>query len=218
MDKPSAAATDEKKRRRQQLDMQKLIIGAVLLLIFFAAGARFGDYLRQEEEQPTVAQVGTAPGMLEDDIKGAVAEPGVYQLPEDSRVEDALAAAGLLENAQTQLLNMAALLVDGTELIVPYADGDIDWNALAAERGGRYFGLSAAEGEGTTEDLVPLVNINTADADELQRLSGIGEVKAQRIIEHREQYGPFVTIEQIMNVAGIGEATFANIREQICVE
>ena len=93
-----------------------------------------------------------------------------------------------------------------------------DTEALAAERGGRYFGLSAAEGEGTTEDLVPLVNINTADADELQRLSGIGEVKAQRIIEHREQYGPFVTIEQIMNVAGIGEATFANIREQICVE
>ena len=91
--------------------------------------------------------------------------------------------------------------------------------ASAFAAGQRIFGHPARQlYRECTVHLVPLVNINTADADELQRLSGIGEVKAQRIIEHREQYGPFVTIEQIMNVAGIGEATFANIREQICVE
>ena len=209
---------DKKTKRQSSLNMQKIIIGVVLVLIFFAAGARFGVCLSNDQSAPVVGEE-TAPGMLKVDIKGAVANPGLYDLLEGSRVADALAAAGELSNAETGLLNMAAILVDGTELIVPYQSGEIDWNELAQSRGGIYYGSDTADDTtGTTAAMVGMININTATVEELQQLSGIGEVKAQRIIEHREQNGPFVTIEQIMNVSGIGNATFEKIREHICVE
>ena len=212
--------TDKKSKRKVNVDMQKVIIGVVLLLIIFAAGARFGAYLHHDGQTVTAGE-DTSAGVVMVDIKGAVSNPGLYQLPAGSRVEDALAAAGALADAEPQLLNMAALLVDGSELIVPYQQGEIDWNALAASRGVVYYGVETAAD--TTENsggdaMVGVININTATVEELQQLSGIGEVKAQRIIEHREQNGPFVTIEQIMNVSGIGNATFEKIREHICVE
>ena len=212
--------TDKKSKRKVNVDMQKVIIVVVLLLIIFAAGARFGAYLHHDGQTVTAGE-DTSAGVIMVDIKGAVSNPGLYQLPAGSRVEDALAAAGALADAEPQLLNMAALLVDGSELIVPYQQGEIDWNALAASRGGVYYGVetAAAATENSGGDaMVGVININTATVEELQQLSGIGEVKAQRIIEHREQNGPFVTIEQIMNVSGIGNATFEKIREHICVE
>ena len=212
--------TDKKSKRKVNVDMQKVIIGVVLLLIIFAAGARFGAYLHHDGQTVTAGE-DTSAGVVKVDIKGAVSNPGLYQLPAGSRVEDALAAAGALADAEPQMLNMAALLVDGSELIVPYQQGEIDWNALAASRGGVYYGVetaAAATGSSGGNAMVGVININTATVEELQQLSGIGEVKAQRIIEHREQNGPFVTIEQIMNVSGIGNATFEKIREHICVE
>ena len=211
---------DKKSKHKVNVDMQKVIIGVVLLLIIFAAGARFGAYLHHNEQAVTAGEDAVA-GEVTVDIKGAVGNPGLYQLPAGSRVEDALAAAGMLADAEPQLLNLAAILVDGSELIVPYQQGEIDWNALASSRGGVYYGVetaAAATESSGSDTMIGIININTATVEELQHLSGIGEVKAQRIIEHREQNGPFVTIEQIMNVSGIGNATFEKIREHICVE
>ena len=215
MHQDSAEKTD--KKRRSSLDMRKIIIALVLMLLFFVAGVRFGDYL--SGNSPTADGESAETVGVKVDVKGAVESPGVYQFPEGSRVEDALATLELKADAEPALLNAAAILEDGSELIIPYSNGDIDWNALAQSRGGDYYGTPASSG-GTTDSMagVGVININTASIEELQQLSGIGEVKAQNIIDHREANGPFVTIEQIMDVSGIGTATFEKIKEHISVE
>lgn len=198
---------------RALLNMQSIIIGAALLLLMIAAGLHFVGYIRGDA--PNTAIAATATGGTERtvvvDVKGAVLSPGLYRLPQGSRVEDALQQAGLTADAAPELLNRAAPLSDGSELIVPVKNGAIDWNALIGQRGGAYYSFTGAGGGSLT-------NINTAGADELQQLPGIGEVNAAAIVAYREANGPFVTKEQIMNVTGIGEATFAKIEEQICVE
>jgi competence protein ComEA len=201
-------------------DMRSIIIGLALLLIFFATGVRFGAYLLKDDAQTAINAAAT----VTVDVKGAVNSPGVYQLPYGSRIEDALALAGVVKEAAPELLNRAAVLIDGSEVIVSYQEGEIDWNALARQRNGVYNNQTAAAAEATagsaadTQAIAGLININKASAAQLQDLAGIGEVKAEAIIKYREDYGDFVTIEQLMNVSGIGEAIFNKIKGQICVE
>ena len=121
---------DKKTKRQSSLNMQKIIIGVVLVLIFFAAGARFGVYLSNDQSAPVVGEE-TAPGMLKVDIKGAVANPGLYDLLEGSRVADALAAAGELSNAETGLLNIC-LLYTSENLILLYQQ--IRWTSCFPRR------------------------------------------------------------------------------------
>lgn len=135
------------------------------------------------------------------DVRGAVAQPGVYPLPADSRVEDAIAAAGgLLPEAQAQSLNLAAPLMDGSKVLVPAAPSPED----------------LANGAGQTADSFP-VNINTASLEGLMTLPGIGETKAQAIIDYRNTYGPFTLPEEIQNVPGIGPATYENLQDLITI-
>jgi competence protein ComEA len=130
-------------------------------------------------------------------ITGEVNEPGVFELPYGSRVEHAIqAAGGLTDDADDRSINRAAVLADGQQIIV---------NDSAEP-------ISSGNGGG---DL--LVNINTACINELQRLHGVGEATARVIIEHRERNGPFLAVEQIMNVSGIGERTFERLRDNITV-
>ncbi len=199
------------------LSMQGIIIAVALLLVFFAAGARFGVYLQRDAV--LAYDMGGEVSLITVDIKGAVSQPGLYQFPQNSRVEDALAVIALAADAETALLNQAAYLVDGTELIVPVKDGEINWNSLAATRGGVYYGNSSSVSDSSSVSAsIGVININTAASEQLQLLNGIGPSKAQNIIDYRDNYGPFLTIEQIMNVSGIGSATFEKIKEHICVE
>jgi competence protein ComEA len=122
-----------------------------------------------------------------------------------SRVEDAIdAAGGLLENAYAETINLAMPLNDGTKVLIP---------AIPKQQ-------TAAEGE-PNPNPVPsgslLININTASASQLQELPGIGESKAQAILDYRESYGPFSAIEQLMNVSGIGPATFERLKDLITI-
>lgn len=194
---------------RAFLNMRSMIIGIALLLLLVAAGVRFAGYVRGD------TATGDAATVVVVDIKGAVASSGLYELPQGSRVADALLLVELTDAAAPELLNRAACLTDGSELIVPLREGPLDWNALIERRGGDYYNLPAGGAEAA---LARPININTAAAGELLVLSGIGETKAAAIIAHREMNGPFVTKEQIMNVTGIGAATYAKIEEQICVE
>jgi competence protein ComEA len=143
-------------------------------------------------------------------VAGAVVRPGVYELGENSRVEDAVeAAGGFVVEADKNALNLAAKLDDGERLDIPYVAGFIP------EETEGFVVIT----EGTTSPLAgeDLININTATFEELDTLPGIGGTYAQRIIDYRTEHGPFATIDDILNVPGIGSATFAEIKDMITV-
>ncbi len=141
-------------------------------------------------------------------VSGAVAHPGVYALPPDARVADALAAAGgPLDGADLAPVNLARRLRDEEQVHIP-RPGETPL-ALPTP----LLPAAATPGGGTAG----LVNINAASAAELDSLPGIGPGYAQRIVEYRESHGPFATVEEIQNVPGIGPATFARIRDLITV-
>lgn len=142
-------------------------------------------------------------------VDGAVAEPGVYELPSGSRANDAvIAAGGLLDDADTSTINLAATLSDGEKLYIPTEGEEVTVSTTSTSTT-----TSTSDDSSETE----LININTATAEELDELPGIGEATAAAIIEDRETNGEFTSIEDIMRVSGIGEAKFANIKDLICV-
>lgn len=146
-------------------------------------------------------------------VDGAVAAPGVYELAEDARVNDAVAVAGgLLSEADTSIINLAAPVSDGAKVHIPTSE-ELSTGAQATP------GDSGAGGvpTGATPAAPSLVNINTATSEELQGLSGVGEATAAAIIEDRQANGPFATPEDLMRVSGIGEKKFAKIKADICV-
>ncbi|GAB4504705.1 MAG: hypothetical protein Fur0043_16990 [Anaerolineales bacterium] len=142
-------------------------------------------------------------------VAGAVVRPGVYDLPEGARVLDAVeAAGGFVAEADKNALNLAAHVEDGDRLDIPYVAGFVP-----PEESG-----FVVVSEGTPSPLVEeLVNINTASAEELDQLPGIGPTIAQRIVAYRDEYGPFASIEDIVNVSGIGQATYNQIKDLITV-
>jgi competence protein ComEA len=143
-------------------------------------------------------------------VKGAVVNPGVYSLPPTSRVIDALSAAGgLSPNGDTTSLNLAGFLQDGQSLPIPHK----------APTSTFYLYLLPTEAVPNEPGENPsgLIDLNTASFEELDSLPGIGEDKAQKILSYRQENGPFLTIEAIQEVSGIGPATFENIKALICV-
>lgn len=143
-------------------------------------------------------------------VAGAVVRPGVYELEENSRVEDAVeSAGGFVVEADKNALNLAAPLEDGERLDIPYVAGFIP------DETSGFVVIT----EGTPSPLAgeELVDINSAPLEELDKLPGIGPTIAQRIIDYREDNGPFASIEDILNVAGVGSATFDEIKDLITV-
>lgn len=161
-------------------------------------------------------------------ICGAVCEPGVYELPQDSRIMDAVnAAGGFSENAASDARNLAERIVDGTRIRIPTIE-EYEEELLAAETGMDLSKLEdsavagigdpgnvSASAVGGSEEV--LVNINTANAAMLQTLPGIGVSRAEAIIAYREQVGAFSCIEDIMKVSGIKQAAFEKLKSRITV-
>lgn len=143
------------------------------------------------------------------DICGAVERPGVYRLKEGARVCDAVeCAGGLLSQADRNTLNLAAVLRDADKVIV--------YTCEEAETIKNQIPVQDAL-PGSVSDEAGKININTAGMDELCTLSGIGEARARDIIAYRTSNGAFGSIEELMNVNGIKEATFSRIKEYISV-
>lgn len=188
------------------------IAGLAVVLVAVLGGAGLW-YARSLPKPVTIAESGS--GVAEQvssspspsitvivDVAGAVREPGVYEFTEGDRVIDAIErAGGSLPKADLSLLNLAAPLADGTQILVP----------KAGPPGAVVPGGTAP---GSTDGLL---NINSASATELETLSGIGEVLAATIVEYREQNGPFTSVEDLMDVSGIGPATLDEIRGQVTV-
>lgn len=163
--------------------------------------------------------------MIYVDVCGAVANPGVFQLAAGSRVFQAIeAAGGYLPEAALTCVNRAGVLTDGQQLYI-LTQEEMEWQGLdpvemAKASDGQMNG-SAGTGQNTgmTAQVQQdnRININTADEAQLTTLTGIGATRAQAIIAYREENGPFAAIEDIMNVQGIKEGTFAKIKDEIVV-
>jgi competence protein ComEA len=152
------------------------------------------------------ASASGAPVPLIVDVTGQVRRPGVYEFATGDRVIDAIQrAGGAMANAELAALNLAAPLTDGTQIVVPKQG-----TAGAATVGAAPV-PTGVSGSGA------LININTATAAELETLSGIGEVLAATIVEYRTENGPFTSVDQLVDVSGIGEATLEEIRDQVTI-
>lgn len=155
------------------------------------------------------------PGRIVVDVVGAVARPGLHELPAASRVADAVeAAGGLTAEADRMRLNLAEPLSDGSRLWVP-AVGESAGPEVVSVTAGAGGGGRAVAGGGRAG---ALLNVNTADAAALEELPGIGPALAAAIVEHRRQSGPFTTVDELVEVSGIGPAKLEQIRPLATVD
>lgn len=143
-------------------------------------------------------------------VCGAVMQPGVVEVQSGSRAEDALeAAGGFAPDADREYVNLASPVEDSQQLYFPtIEEAERWWTDMKVSRSGQIL----------TESLTGLININTADEALLCTLPGIGQARAQAIIDYREQNGLFERPEDIMKVAGIKQSAFDKISTQIVVE
>lgn len=193
--------------------LSSLSRGEIIGLLAVVALTLFGGvfwYLRSLPQPVEIRAVGRAPAArvssspspsLIVDVAGFVRKPGVYDFVAGDRIIDAIeAAGGPRKGAELTALNLASPLVDGQQVLVP--DPSAAASAVGVVPGGAAGGL---------------ININTADATTLESLSGIGEVLAQRIIDYRDQNGPFTSVDDLLDVSGIGDATLEDIRSEVTV-
>lgn len=154
-------------------------------------------------------------GQIVVDVDGAVAHPGLYKLPADSRVQAALAAAGgLSPQADAHRINRAAKLHDGQKLYVLSQGESTPPLAASSGQGCEGQACTSAEGgvAGSDAEGQGLVNINTANATQLTQLPGVGPAIAQKIIDYRTANGPFTSVDDLTKVPGIGAAKLAQIK------
>ena len=148
------------------------------------------------------------------DIGGAVKNPLVARLPYGSRIEDAILQAGGLDaEADIRQINRAEILVDGQKIYIPKKGEVISEPGISSATADGAAGISG----GTSAAAAGKVNINMADLSELQTLTGVGPVTAQKIIDYRTQSGRFSRIEDLKNVSGIGEKTYEKMKDQVTV-
>lgn len=142
-------------------------------------------------------------------IDGEVINPGLVYLPMGSRISDAISAAGgLTEIADTSKINLAYELKDAQKIYIP-SIYDAEINYIQNDAGNNVIVPDASSNSS-------LININSASQAELETLPGVGASTAKKIIDYRTKNGKFQTIEDIMNVSGIGEAKFNNLKDYIC--
>jgi len=179
-------------------------IAVALLAAAIVVGGLFGLTRRPQPLAPVGASPApvTSPAeTIQVHVSGWVAAPGVVSLPEGALAADAISAAGgLRPGARVDSVNLAAPVTDGTQLVIPGPEDPV------AEPG-----APAGAGAGGP------VAINRATASELESLPGVGPVLAARIVDYRDEHGPFMTVEDLLGVPGIGEAKLAALRDLITV-
>lgn len=164
-----------------------LIIGGVILLVVSPPGKSEMILLPTREADVVTVY-----------ISGEVKNPGIYSFPSGSRVNDAiLKAGGFASQANSEAVNLAMKLEDEDRITIPEKDSKGSPSSEPNQKG--------------------LININTASADVLDQLPGVGQVKAETIVEFRTKNGPFLSIDDIKNVPGIGPEIFNQIKNQITI-
>jgi len=205
------------------LDRYRHVIFIGLLFIAVTGAGIF--YFRQPTQEtveiipvePTASPTPSptvTPGLVRVYVTGAVESPDVYFFPPGSIIKDAvLAAGGLTSDADPERFNQALELKDQQHIHVPRLGEENPpppvQNAPVND---------SKRGEGGSESAGGLININSATLEQLDTLPGIGPAIGQRVIDYREKIGGFESIEEITQVSGIGEATFAKIKDSITVD
>lgn len=160
---------------------------------------------------------GGAAGVIVVDVSGKVRRPGVHRLPAGSRVADALrAAGGVRPGTKTDGLNRARFLMDGEQVVVGGAAtaGAPGAGAGAAAGAGGAAGPTGAAGVGGAAAAGP-IGLNTATAEQLDQLPGVGPVLAQHILDYRAEHGGFRSVEELREVNGIGDRRFADLQDLV---
>jgi competence protein ComEA len=187
--------------REIALDRRRVLVAGLVLLAVLALGGR----LLLRSDRPSVPEPirvaasapasGAPASRLFVHVVGAVRRPGLYRLDEGSRVADALArAGGTTRRAQLELVNLAAPLADGQQVVVP-------------RRGSA---VSPVAGGGTAP--TGPVQLSTATLEQLDALPGIGPVTAQKILDYRQQHGSFGSVDELDAISGIGPARLEQLR------
>ncbi|GAB2026494.1 helix-hairpin-helix domain-containing protein [Lactovum odontotermitis] len=157
----------------------------------------------------------SASGKIVVDVKGAVRKPSIYTVEADLRVNDIIQmAGGFTDNAEQKSINLAAKISDAQVIYVPTTDEKAAPAAAAASTTAASPSDSTSANEGNSAK----VNINTADLTQLQTLSGVGQKKAQDIIDYRTQNGPFKSADELGNVSGFGPKSLEKLKESITVD
>ena len=205
-------------------NQEKINIILLLVLIILGVGLVLNKNINRKDnfivnrasdisENNPVVQIEIPPVIIH--IAGAVKNPGVYQFKPTDRIVDAVKiAGGATEEANLDLINLAALLKDGQKIIIPYKT----YNQTEEVNSTNTYNHEASMYLSSPVSTSAKININTANAAMLQTLSGIGPVLSERIIEYRNQNGLFGVIDDIKDVSGIGEKKFEGIKDLICVQ
>ncbi len=158
------------------------------------------------------------------DISGAVKHQGVYRLKNGARLEDLIEkAGGLTKDAQLKAINRSQLLKDQDKIYIPGKGDKVEAaqtaNSAAASAPASSASASSSSVSSSTSGAASgdLINLNTATASDLQKLNGIGEKKAEQIIAYRQEKGSFKSIDELKEVSGIGDKTFAAIKDQLTI-
>jgi competence protein ComEA len=187
------------------LDRRRIVVTGVVLLVAVVLAGKF--LLRSANPAAVAPPLRVAPTetnrlssvALYVDVVGAVRRPGLYRLRDGSRVADAVTrAGGPTRNAQIELVNLAARIADGEQIVVP-ARGSA--GAVATMPGG-----GAASGP---------VHLNSATLDQLDELPGVGPVTAQKILDYRQNHGAFGSVDELDAISGIGPARLETLRDLV---
>lgn len=195
--------------------LKKIAVVVLLIIVCLAVFA-----FREKGEENAMADEAEAELAIEEtetagsgtifvDIGGEVKNPMLAELPEGSRVEDAIeAAGGLTDNADMTSINRAAFAEDGAKIYIPAVTEPGEISASGGAAAAASAGVSTSTGK---------ININTADSETLQELNGVGPSTAQKIIDYRTSRGSFGSIEDIKNVSGIGDKTYEKLKDFITI-
>jgi competence protein ComEA len=192
---------------------KKLAIAFVVICIFALGALLWNQTELPLQQQPLPTYQPQQQVKLEEkkvpqtaiiDVKGAVKKPGIYHLPTPVRLYQALeAAGGVTEQADVRQMNMAKEIADGSMIYIP--------------KKGEQIPAEASPLQPNSEKENGKINLNTATLQELESLPGLGPTKAQAIIQYRGEHGGFQSVDQLLEVPGIGERTLERIKEQLYV-
>lgn len=192
-----------------------LILASLFLFLYQTGDSGKEQKAAMQTESENLSEIKTdiPSGYIIVDVAGEVQSPSVVELPIDSRVNDAIeAAGGLTKDADISQINRAAALSDGEKIFIPAKSAQTDVEVDGDEPNVRDYG---ADPDQATQN--GKININQAEASKLQDIPGVGPVTAEKIIAYRKENGLFRKLEDLKKVSGIGDKTFEKMQPYICI-